>query len=113
MHSALRLFLAFGLCPLGLLAQQAYPPQPVQVPPSASYLTHDGAIRIVGNDGWDALMSQFDELFLRTHPGFGHGFALELKGSSVATAGITMGVSAMAPMGRAQWENERQTIQGA
>jgi len=89
-----------------LTAQEipAYTPQDVKVPDSATYLTRDGDVQIVGNDGWAEIMQQFDELFLKTHPNFGRKFHLVLKGSSGAIPGIEMGVSAFAPMGRAMWE---------
>src|SRR5580692_10640223 len=89
-----------------LTAQEipAYAPHDVKVPDSATYLTRDGDVQIVGNDGWVEIINQFDELFLKTHPNFGRKFHLVLKGSSGAIPGIEMGVSAFAPMGRAMWE---------
>jgi phosphate transport system substrate-binding protein len=85
----------------------AYVPHEVTVPDNASYLTRDGSVRIVGNDGWEAVMAQFDELFVKTHPKFGRKFDLVLKGSSVAIPGIETGVSAFAPMGRSIWDADR------
>jgi phosphate transport system substrate-binding protein len=99
----------FSLSGGALLAQQlpAYAPQSVKVPDSASYLTHKGAVQILGNDGWDAIMAQYDELFLKTHSDFGRNFNLVLKGSSGAIPGIETGVSAFAPMGRAIWDADQ------
>ena len=90
-------------------AQEPSPFQPheVSVPDGAPYLTRDGAVRIVGNDGWEAIVAQFDELFLKTHPRFGRKFETVLKGSSVAIPGIETEVSAFAPMGRSIWEADR------
>jgi phosphate transport system substrate-binding protein len=101
---------------LPLLAQssepqpQTYVPHPVTVPERANYLTRDGAVQIVGNDGWDAMMAQFNELFLKTHPDFGRNFHLILKGSSVAIPGLETGISAFAPMGRAMWDTDRASF---
>ena len=87
-----------------------YVPQPVTVPDSASYLTRDGSVQIVGNDGWDAMVDQFNVLFLKTHPDFGRKFHTVLKGSSVAVPGLETGISAFAPMGRAMWETDRASF---
>jgi phosphate transport system substrate-binding protein len=85
----------------------AYTPTPVSVPNTASYLTPDGKVQIVGNDGWEDMMKQFDQLFLDTHPGFKRQFLLVMKGSSVAIPALQTGVSAIAPMARAMWEDDR------
>jgi len=87
-----------------------YVPQPVTVPDSASYLTRDGSVQIVGNDGWDAMVDQFNVLFLKTHPDFGRKFHTVLKGSSVAVPGLETGISAFAPMGRVMWETDRASF---
>jgi phosphate transport system substrate-binding protein len=84
-----------------------YQPVPVTVPDSATYLTRDGKIQIMGNDGWEAMMSSFDELFLKTHPDFTRQFHTVMKGSSVAIPALETGVSALSPMARAMWEDDR------
>jgi phosphate transport system substrate-binding protein len=86
---------------------QTYKPVPVKVPDSATYLTRDGQVQIVGNDGWEEIMAKFDELFLHTHPNFGRRFHTVMKGSSVAIPALQDGVSAVAPMARAMWEDDR------
>jgi phosphate transport system substrate-binding protein len=85
----------------------AYKPVPVSVPDTAPYLTRDGKIQIVGNDGWEDMMKQFDQLFLETHSGFKRQFQPVMKGSFVAIPALQSGVSAMAPMARAMWEDDR------
>lgn len=82
----------------------AYEPQPVAIPQDASYLQADGSVLIVGNDGMELLLRQFNELFIRTHPGF--KFTLRCKGSSTGMGGLTAGVSALAPMSREGWPVE-------
>jgi len=76
--SALCLLFALPLAAQTVLP--AYIPNPVTVPNDASYVTRDGAVQIIGNDGWDAMVAQFDDLFLKTHPTFKRGFHLVLKG---------------------------------
>jgi phosphate transport system substrate-binding protein len=85
----------------------AYKSKPVTVQDSASYLTREGKIQIVGNDGWEDMMTKFDQLFLETHPGFKRQFLPVMKGSSVAIPALQSGTSAMAPMARAMWEDDR------
>jgi phosphate transport system substrate-binding protein len=79
----------------------AYQPQPVEVPKGASYVQPDGSVYIVGNDGMEDILKEFNELFAKTHPGY--KFTMLLKGSSTGIAGLTAGVSAFAPMGREAW----------
>jgi phosphate transport system substrate-binding protein len=103
----------FGLTTLALtrgdaqVIAPAYQSVPVSVPDGASYLTRDGKIQIVGNDGWESMMLQFNQLFLQTHPDFKRQFQLVMKGSSVAIPALQTGVSALAPMARALWEDDR------
>ncbi len=82
----------------------SYVPQPVTVPKDAPYVQPDGSILIVGNDGMEAMLQRFNELFIRTHPGL--KFTLLLKGSSTGMGGLTANVSAFAPMGRDAWPVE-------
>lgn len=84
-----------------------YTPVDVSVPADASYLTRDGKVQIVGNDGWEDMMVRFDQLFAETHPTFKRQFHLVMKGSSVAIPALQSGVSAIAPMARSMWEDDR------
>ncbi|MCU1321501.1 MAG: phosphate binding protein [Acidobacteriaceae bacterium] len=110
------LFTGITLCGLASLAPTpgnsqttapTYEPTTVSVPDTAPYLTRDGKIQIVGNDGWESMMLQFDEFFLQTHPGFKRQFQIVMKGSSVAIPALQTGVSALAPMARSIWEDDR------
>lgn len=74
-------------------------------PTGAPYLTRDGAVAIIGNDGMQTLMEQLNAQFVRQHPDF--RFALTAKGSSTAIAALTAGVAAIAPMSREPWLGEK------
>ena len=89
---------------VGAAELPAYVPQPVAVPVTAPYVQRDGSILIVGNDGMEPLLAQFNALFERTHPGI--RFALRCEGSSTGVGGLTAGVSALAPMSREAWPGE-------
>jgi phosphate transport system substrate-binding protein len=100
------LLFAVALCGFGAFLASAaempsYEPRSVEFPTNASYVQPDGSIYIVGNDGMEAILKQFNELFAKTHPGF--KFKMLLKGSSTGIGGLTAGVSAFAPMGREAW----------
>jgi phosphate transport system substrate-binding protein len=100
------LLFAVALCGFGALSASAaempsYEPRAVEFPTNASYVQPDGSIYIVGNDGMEAILKQFNDLFAKTHPGF--RFKMLLKGSSTGIGGLTAGVSAFAPMGREAW----------
>jgi phosphate transport system substrate-binding protein len=82
----------------------AYEPHAVTLPKAAPYVQADGSILIVGNDGMEPMLRQFNELFTRTHPGF--TFTLLCRGSSTGIGGLTAGVSAFGPMGRGAWPVE-------
>ncbi|HKB90345.1 MAG TPA: substrate-binding domain-containing protein [Opitutaceae bacterium] len=82
----------------------AYSPQPVELPKNAGYVLSDGSIYVVGNDGMEGMLNKFNDLFVKTHPGF--KFKMLLKGSSTGIGGLTAGVSAFAPMGREAWPTE-------
>jgi phosphate transport system substrate-binding protein len=109
LHSLLRIIAVCSLSSIAVAQTEipAYTPNPVSVPDTASYLTRDGKIQIVGNDGWEDMMAKFDQLFAETHPGFKRQFLPVMKGSSVAIPALQTGVSAMAPMARAMWEDDR------
>jgi phosphate transport system substrate-binding protein len=102
------LIAALALLPLAAhcadTALPAYRPHAVSVAPGASYLLRDGSIQIVGNDGMRAMLDSLNALFVQTHPGF--RFTMRLEGSSTGIGGLTAGVSAFAPMGRAAWPSE-------
>lgn len=70
-------------------------------PTDAPYLTRDGAIAIIGNDGMQDLMSNLNALFTQQHPGF--KFALTAKGSSVGIPALTADATAVAPLSREAW----------
>lgn len=73
----------------------------VRPPAKASYLTQDGAIAIIGNDGMQSLVEQLNGLFIQQHPGF--RFAVRGEGSSVGLPALTAGATAIAPLSREAW----------
>lgn len=75
--------------------------QTMTPPTDAPYLTGDGAIAIIGNDGMHDLMSTLNGLFAQQHPGF--RFALTAKGSSVGIPALTADATAIAPLSREAW----------
>lgn len=95
-------FFKSALCVLtGLACLGTAQAEALQPPTQASYLTTDGAIAIIGNDGMQTLVEQLNALFVRQHPGF--RFAVTAKGSSVALPALTAGATAIAPMSREPW----------
>jgi phosphate transport system substrate-binding protein len=76
-----------------------YEPRAVEAPRDATYLTRDGAVRIVGTEVLESVIEQLDARFAETHPGT--RFAPALKGTSAAMPALTHGVTPFAPMGRA------------
>lgn len=92
------------LAPL-LIAMQLYAgavqADELRVPARASYLTSDGAIAIIGNDGMQPLIEQLDALFIKQHPGV--RFAVRGEGSSVGLPALTAGATAIAPLSREAW----------
>src|SRR5258708_14457519 len=75
----------------------AYSPQPVELPKNAGYVLSDGSIYVVGNDGMEGMLNKFNDLFVKTHPGF--KFKMLLKGSSTGIGGLTAGGAAFSPIG--------------
>ncbi|TDV72013.1 PstS family phosphate ABC transporter substrate-binding protein [Pseudomonas sp. LP_7_YM] len=75
--------------------------QSLTPPTDAPYLTREGAIAIIGNDGMHDLMNNFNTLFTQQHPGF--RFALTAKGSSVGIPALTADATAIAPLSREAW----------
>ncbi|MDE1167246.1 MAG: substrate-binding domain-containing protein [Pseudomonas sp.] len=88
---------ALGAC----LAMNSAQADTLQPPAKASYLTADGAIAIIGNDGMQTLIEQLNALFIRQHPGF--RFAVSAQGSSVGLPALTAGATAIAPLSREPW----------
>jgi len=82
----------------------AYQPQPYTLPPGASYVRADGAIRIIGAHGMDVAFKNLNALFARAHPEA--KFSVELKGAATAIGGLYTGASAFAPNVRAFWPAE-------
>lgn len=85
-------------------APAAYQPRPVEIPKDASYVLPDGSIYIVGVEGMEDILKQFNALFTKTHPGI--RFTMLLTGSASGIGGLTAGVSALAPMGREAWPTD-------
>lgn len=88
------------ICSL-LVMPQVQAEQPLVPPSNATYLTADGRIAVIGNDGMATLMTDLNALFARQHPGF--RFALTAKGSSVGIPALTAGATAFAPLSRELW----------
>ncbi|WP_226504552.1 substrate-binding domain-containing protein [Pseudomonas sp. MWU16-30317] len=84
--------------PLGAGAAHA---EDFRVPAKASYVTRDGAIAIIGNDGMQPLIEQLDALFIQQHPGL--RFVVRGEGSSVGLPALTAGATAIAPLSREAW----------
>ncbi|AKT29521.1 substrate-binding domain-containing protein [Pseudomonas syringae pv. actinidiae] len=70
-------------------------------PANASYLTRDGAIAIIGNDGMQDLIEKLNTQFTTRHQGF--RFAVTARGSSVGIPALTADATAIAPMSREIW----------
>jgi phosphate transport system substrate-binding protein len=66
-------------------------------PPEASYLTRDGAVRIVGYNDMAGLIARWDALYSARHPGV--RFAPDLPATKAAPPALLSGRSALAPMG--------------
>lgn len=103
---AVHLALALSLAANALADElPAYQPRPVAVPADASYLSADRSIQIIGSEATGRLLRQFNELFVRTHPGL--RITLLTRGlQTVAIYGIITGVSAFALMDREMWPLE-------
>jgi phosphate transport system substrate-binding protein len=72
--------------------------KPLPFPTNATYMTPDGAIRIIGTDSMRVMLERANDIFIAAHPGF--RFRMELKGGYVALPGLTHGVTALSPMAR-------------
>ena len=73
-------------------------PPPVPFPTKATYITPDGAIRIIGTDSMRFMLERANAIFIASHPLF--RFHMELKGGYVSLPGLTHGVAAFSPMAR-------------
>ena len=82
----------------------SYQPRSLSPPQSANYLLPDGSIYLAGNDSMKAMLTGFNELFLKTHPGF--KFKMLLKDTSTALGGLTAGAAAFALIDREAWTLE-------
>lgn len=102
-----RLTLLLALVAPAAFAAEAprYVPRPVTVPAGASYLTADGAVAIVGNDGLEEVIAQLDALFVRYHPQL--RFATTMRGSSTGMPALAAGASLFAPLTRDMWPGDR------
>lgn len=96
-----RILGGLALMAASLSASIAVHAQTLFVPTDAPYLTRDGAIAIIGNDGMHDLMSTLNTKFREQHPGF--RFALTAKGSSVGIPALTADATAIAPLSREVW----------
>jgi len=94
------------------LAVGAAPPSPARCPADlrapatlpapaadASYLTPDGAVRIVGYNDMRGMIARWDALYAARRPGV--RFAPDLPATRAAPPALLSGVSALAPMGAA------------
>jgi phosphate transport system substrate-binding protein len=74
-----------------------YAPAQVEISPDESWLTGDGAIRIVGYNDMRDMVEAFVACYAQAHPG--STFHLELTGTRAAPPALAAGTSALAPMG--------------
>ncbi len=74
-----------------------YHPQPIPKPKNHGYVMPDGSIRIVGFEDMAGMISKWDQIFSRTHPGI--KFTPILKGNKTGIPAITYDMSAFAPRG--------------
>jgi phosphate transport system substrate-binding protein len=106
MTGAVHLALLFSLAANALADElPAYQPRPVAVPIDAAYLASDGSVLIMGSEATGSLLKNFNELFVKMHPGF--KLMLQAKGlPAVAAYGIITGISAFALIDREIWPLE-------
>jgi phosphate transport system substrate-binding protein len=83
----------------------AYEARPVAVPIDATYVSTDHFVGIAGSDGSEEMLTEFNELFAKTHSGF--KFRLLVGGlPSISLYGLITGVSAFALIDREIWPLE-------
>ncbi|HZU65350.1 MAG TPA: substrate-binding domain-containing protein, partial [Novosphingobium sp.] len=78
-------------------ALPAYHPRPVPAPHDHAYIMHDGSLRILGFDDMAGMVTRWNALFTRTHPGI--RFTPVLRGNGSAIPGITYDTTVFAPEG--------------
>jgi phosphate transport system substrate-binding protein len=76
----------------------------LSVPRGASYVLPDGSIHIVGDKTMEPLITRWNDLFIRTHPGI--RFTMLLGNPPVGIDGILARVSLFAPVAHDAWESE-------
>ena len=74
-----------------------YEPHAVVLDRSATYVTPEGSIAVVGYNDMSDLIGKLMPVFIASHPGV--RFALDLRGTRFAPAALASGASAFAPMG--------------
>jgi phosphate transport system substrate-binding protein len=74
-----------------------YEPRRVEIPASASYVSADGAIVVVGYNDMRDMLEALVPLFAAAHPDI--RIRLDLPGTRFAPAALARGESALAPMG--------------
>lgn len=80
-------------------------PAPIAVPAGAPYLTRDGAVCIVGNDGMQDVIDRLNALFTRHHPHV--RFVTVMRGSSTGMPALAAGATLLAPLTRDMWPGDR------
>lgn len=83
----------------------AYVPRPVTVSADAPWVTREGAVAIVGNDGLEDVMRQFNALFTQSHPDV--KFSMRMEGSSTGMPALAADATAFAPLTRDMWPGDR------
>lgn len=78
-------------------ALPAYEPRAFELPAQASYVTPEGAIRIVGYNDMQDMLDRIVRRFTAAHAGV--AVALHLPGTRFGPAALARGESALAPMG--------------
>ncbi|MBO9883095.1 substrate-binding domain-containing protein [Xanthomonas sp. D-109] len=78
---------------------------PIAVPADAPYLSRDGAVTIVGNDGMQEVIDRLNALFVRHHPNL--RFATVMRGSSTGMPALAAGATLFAPLTRDMWPGDR------
>ena len=76
----------------------------IAIPRDAPYVLPDGSIHIVGDKTMEPLITRWNDLFTRTHPGI--RFTLLLGNPPVGIDGIVARVSLFAPVAHDAWESE-------
>jgi phosphate transport system substrate-binding protein len=88
-----------------------YQAQSVSLPPHASYLDEQGAIRIGGAEHAQFVIDRFNALFAGSHPGV--RFSGHVKGTTATMPLLTYGRMLYGPMGRSANEAELEAYEKA